>query len=47
MVGGAWMLWRSQRAATRDVDSARRITVDLTEAVRRVGTRHDLSPRYA
>lgn len=24
MVGGAWMLWHAQRAATRDVDSARR-----------------------
>lgn len=46
MVGGAWMLWRSQRVATRDVDSARRFSSDLTEAVSRVGARHDLSPNW-
>jgi hypothetical protein len=42
MVGGSWMLWHSQRASTRDVDSARRFGTDLTEAVDRVGSRHDL-----
>ncbi len=46
MVGGAWMLWHSQRASTRDVDSARRFTADLTQAVERIGARHDLSPRW-
>jgi hypothetical protein len=43
MVGGSWMLWHSQRAATRDVDSARRFDVDLTDAIERLGARHDLS----
>jgi hypothetical protein len=42
MVGGSWMLWHSQRAATRDVDSARRFETELGEAVDRVGQRHDL-----
>jgi hypothetical protein len=43
MVGGAWMLWHSQRASTRDVDSARRFDNDLSEAVDRVGSRHELA----
>lgn len=42
MVGGSWMLWHSQRASTRDVDSARRLDVDLKGAIDRVGSRHDL-----
>lgn len=42
MVGGSWMLWHSQRASTRDVDSARRFDTDLSDAVDRVGARHDL-----
>lgn len=42
MVGGAWMLWHAQRAATRDVDSARRFDADVREAVDSVGARHDL-----
>lgn len=42
MVGGAWMLWHAHRASTRDVDSALRLGAELTEAVNRVGTRHDL-----
>jgi hypothetical protein len=46
MVGGAWMLWYSQRASTRDVDSAQRFTADVTQAVERVASRHDLSPRW-
>ena len=29
MVGGSWMLWHSQRAWTRDVDSARRFDADV------------------
>jgi hypothetical protein len=43
MVGGSWMLWHSQRAATRDVDSAQRLATGLGEAIRRVASRHDLS----
>ncbi len=42
MVGGSWMLWHAQRASTRDVDSGRRLPTDVTEAVNRVGARHDL-----
>jgi hypothetical protein len=42
MVGGSWMLWHSQRASTRDVDPARRFETDLSEAIDRVGSRHDL-----
>jgi hypothetical protein len=42
MVGGAWMLWHSQRASTRDVDSARKVDSDLKRAVERVAARHDL-----
>lgn len=46
MVGGAWMLWHSQRLSTRDVDSARRFDSDLREAIDRIGARHDLSERW-
>jgi hypothetical protein len=46
MVGGSWMLWHSQRAATRDVDSARRFEADLSEAVRAVGARHGLGASW-
>lgn len=42
MVGGAWMLWHSQRASTRDVDSARQLDNDLADAIERVGSRHEL-----
>jgi len=42
MVGGSWMLWHSKRAATRDVDSARRLEADLSTAIEAIGTRHDL-----
>ena len=42
MVGGAWMIWHSQRVSTRDVDSARRFDSDLSQAIDRVGARHDL-----
>ncbi len=42
MVGGAWMLWHSQRVATRDVDSARRLGAEISHAVEAVGARHDL-----
>lgn len=46
MVGGAWMLWHSQRLSTRDVDSAKRFDSDLSKAVERVGSRHDLPPTW-
>ncbi|MEX0863983.1 MAG: DUF6036 family nucleotidyltransferase [Acidimicrobiia bacterium] len=42
MVGGAWMLWNSQRMSTRDVDSARKLDSDLKKAADRVAARHDL-----
>ena len=42
MVGGAWMLWHSQRISTRDVDSARKVDSDLKQAVDRVAARHNL-----
>ncbi|MCB0963107.1 MAG: hypothetical protein KDA98_07365 [Acidimicrobiales bacterium] len=40
VVGGSWLLWHADRAATRDVDSARRLEPELTEAARRVAARH-------
>ena len=43
MVGGSWLLWHTQRAATRDVDSATRLDEAVVDAVRRVATRHDLA----
>ena len=46
MVGGAWMLWHSQRLSTRDVDSARKIDLGLRQAVARVGTRRGLPERW-
>lgn len=46
MVGGAWLLWHAQRAATRDVDSARRLNSQVTKAIEAVGERHDLQPGW-
>ncbi len=46
MVGGAWMLWHSQRVSTRDVDSARTLDPELDSAIRKVAERHDLSNRW-
>ncbi len=43
MVGGGWLLWHAARAATRDVDSARRLAPDVAAAVRAVGARNDLA----
>ena len=37
MVGGAWMLWHAQRASTRDVDSARRLSDRIRGAIDGVG----------
>lgn len=46
MVGGAWMLWHSQRMSTRDVDSARTLGPELEGAIGKVAERHDLSNRW-
>jgi hypothetical protein len=43
MVGGAWLLWHTQRSATRDVDSARRLAAAVSEAVVTISARHDLA----
>ena len=43
MVGGGWLLWHAARAATRDVDSARRLAPDVATAVQAVAARHDLA----
>lgn len=46
MVGGAWMLWHSQRMSTRDVDSARKLGSDLKRAAIKIAERHDLSQEW-
>lgn len=46
MVGGAWMLWHSQRVSTRDVDSARTLHPELESAVVKVAERHGLSNKW-
>jgi Nucleotidyltransferase of unknown function (DUF6036) len=46
VVGGALLAWHGLRAATRDVDSGRRIDRDLMAAVARVAARHDLAPEW-
>ena len=43
VVGGSWLLWHTQRAATRDVDSAKRLDAAVVDAARRVAARHDLA----
>lgn len=43
LVGGSWLLWHEQRAATRDVDSAQRVNPAVAAAVRRVADRHGLA----
>lgn len=43
MVGGSWLLWHTQRAATYDVDSAKRLDGRLVEAAYRVSDRHGLA----
>ena len=43
MVGGSWLLWHTQRAATRDVDSAKRLDGAVVDAARRVAAQHDLA----
>lgn len=44
MVGGSWLLWHTQRAATFDVDSAKRLDGRLVEAAQRVWTHHQGPP---
>ena len=46
IVGGALLAWHGLRAATRDVDSVRRLDEELQEAVRAVALRHDLAPAW-
>lgn len=46
MVGGSWMLWHTRRAATLDVDSAKRLDPAIESAVRAVAERHDLTARW-
>lgn len=46
MVGGAWMLWHSQRMSTRDVDSARTLDPGLEKAVVEVAERRGLSNKW-
>lgn len=46
MVGGAWMLWHSRRASTRDVDSARELSSGVATAVEKIAERHDLSKQW-
>lgn len=46
MVGGAWMLWHSQRISTRDVDSARTLDRGVESAVVEVAERSGLSNRW-
>lgn len=43
MVGGAWMLWHTRRAATYDVDSARRLDPAMVPAIKAVGIEHGVS----
>jgi hypothetical protein len=46
MVGGAWMLWHSQRLSTRDVDSGRSLDPGLESAVVKVAERRGLSNKW-
>ena len=46
MVGGSWLLWHAQRAATHDVDSAKRLHDEVRAAARRVARRSDLAPDW-
>lgn len=46
MVGGSWLLWHTRRAATRDVDSAKRLDGSLTTAAHRISSRHDLEEHW-
>lgn len=46
MVGGSWLLWFDERAATRDVDSVGPVPKAAAEAIARVATRHDLSATW-
>lgn len=42
MVGGSWLLWSGDAVATRDVDSAQRLSVQAIAAIARVAERHGL-----
>ena len=44
IVGGALLAMHGLRAATRDVDSVKRLDEELTAAIARVASRHGLAP---
>lgn len=46
MVGGAWMLWHSQRMSTRDIDSGRSLDPSIESAIAKVAQQHGLSDRW-
>lgn len=46
IVGGALLAMHGLRAATRDVDSVKRLDEELTAAIARVASRHGLAPRW-
>ena len=46
MVGGAWMLWHSRRAATLDIDAVKRLDPAIAPAVQSVAARQDLANQW-
>jgi len=46
MVGGAWLLWHTERSATRDVDSVVGLDASAKVVVERVGRRRGMAPDW-
>lgn len=46
IVGGSLLAWQGLRSTTADVDSVRRLDEDVQAAVRTVGERRGLAPRW-
>src|SRR3954454_7938159 len=46
VVGGSLLAWHGLRDTTADVDSIRRLDVELQQAVARVAERHDLAASW-
>ncbi len=46
IVGGALLAMHGLHAATRDVDSVKRLDEELTAAIARAASRHGLAPRW-
>jgi hypothetical protein len=46
IVGGSLLAWHGLRDTTADVDTIRRLDIELQQAVSRVAERHDLAPRW-